>query len=84
MEPSPDTIQDGTYAPLSRPMYIYVSHSSLARPEVQAFLTFWFADASGLAEAGGLVASQDEVYDANADALDAAIQMLPEAATPAS
>jgi phosphate transport system substrate-binding protein len=83
VEPSPDTIQDGSYVPLSRPMYVYVSHSSLARPEVQAFLTFWFADASGIAEAGGLVASQDEVYDANADALDAAIQGTPVIATPA-
>ena len=39
--PSEETIQDGTYAPLSRPLYIYVSEASLARPEVQAFAAFF-------------------------------------------
>ncbi len=71
--PSPETIQGGTYAPLSRPMYIYVSHASLMRPEVQAYLTFWFADAAAITEAGGLVPSQDDVYVSNAEALDALI-----------
>jgi phosphate transport system substrate-binding protein len=38
--PSAQTIADGTYAPLSRPLYIYVNTASLERPEVQAFLRF--------------------------------------------
>jgi phosphate transport system substrate-binding protein len=71
--PSPETIQDGSYAPLSRPMYIYVSHASLARPEVQAYLTFWFADAAAIAADGGLVPSQDDVYATNVETLDALI-----------
>lgn len=69
--PSAETIQDGTYEPLSRSMYLYVSHESVARPEVGAFLTFWFEDAAAFAEAGGLVPMPDDVYQANRDALAA-------------
>ena len=38
--PSVATAQDGTYKPLSRPLFIYVKKESLARPEVEAFLRF--------------------------------------------
>ena len=39
--PSIDTAKTGTYSPLSRPLFIYVSSKSLARPEVQTFLSFY-------------------------------------------
>ena len=39
--PSPETVQDGTYAPLSRPLYVYVKADSLKRPEVQEFVRFY-------------------------------------------
>lgn len=39
--PSIATAQDGTYAPLSRPLYIYVSKAASARPEVSAFAEFF-------------------------------------------
>jgi len=39
--PSFETIADGTYAPLSRPLFIYPSKASLARPEVAAFFRFY-------------------------------------------
>lgn len=38
--PSMETIADGTYAPLSRPLFIYPSKAALARPEVAAFFQF--------------------------------------------
>jgi phosphate transport system substrate-binding protein len=41
VEPSPDTARDGTYTPLSRPLFVYVKNTSLQRPEVQAFLRFY-------------------------------------------
>ena len=71
--PGPATIRDGTYAPLSRPMYVYAKRESLARPEVAAFLRFYFADAAGFAEAIGLVPAADEVYADNAAQLDEVI-----------
>ena len=39
--PSPDTMRNGTYQPLSRPLFIYVSEKALARPEVQKFVDFF-------------------------------------------
>jgi phosphate transport system substrate-binding protein len=38
--PSPETVRGGTYRPLSRPLFIYVSQRALARPEVRAFVEF--------------------------------------------
>ena len=38
--PSKETIQDGTYKPLSRPLFMYAEHGeSIARPEVQGSST---------------------------------------------
>ena len=33
-------MQDKTYTPLSRPLFVYVKDESLKRPEVQAFLKY--------------------------------------------
>lgn len=52
VEPTPETVLDGSYAPLSRPLYIYVNAESLQRPEAQEFLRFYLASAS---ETAGLV-----------------------------
>ena len=38
--PSVTTVQDGTYTPLSRPLYMYVSGTAAERPEVKAFAQF--------------------------------------------
>ena len=40
--PSPETVMDGTYQPLSRPLFIYVSKKAAERPEVKAFINFYF------------------------------------------
>lgn len=40
VEPTPETIANGTYAPLGRTLFYYVNKKSLARPEVQKFLEF--------------------------------------------
>ena len=84
VEPSPETIRDGSYAPLSRPLFIYVKRESLEREEVQAYLRFWFADAAGFAEAAGLVASPDEVYEANLADIEAAIAGISDPDGPAT
>jgi phosphate transport system substrate-binding protein len=38
--PSAQTVADGTYQPLSRPLFLYVSGAAAARPEVKAFIRF--------------------------------------------
>ena len=42
--PSIETAQTGTYAPLSRPLFIYVSNTAAARAEVLAFAEFFVAN----------------------------------------
>jgi phosphate transport system substrate-binding protein len=61
--PDPTTVADGTYQPLSRPLFIYVSTKSLARPEVQAFVEFYLAKAKTLVPEVGYIALPDSAYD---------------------
>ena len=49
--PGPETIRTGTYQPLSRPVFIYVSRKAAERPEVQKFVEFYLAR-GGCAGAG--------------------------------
>lgn len=45
VKPDPSTIESGTYAPLSRPIYVYVARKALDRPEVAAFLEYFLGEA---------------------------------------
>jgi phosphate transport system substrate-binding protein len=47
--PSPATIADKTYAPLSRPLFIYVKNSAARRPEVAKFLKYYIENIDELA-----------------------------------
>lgn len=41
VSPSSKSVEDGTYQPLSRPVFIYVSQKSLDRPEVGEFVAYY-------------------------------------------
>lgn len=71
--PTLETIRDGSYVPLSRPLYVYVNAESMTRPEVQEFMRFYVENAGTLAEEVGFVASPDDVYAADAEKVEAAI-----------
>ena len=58
--PSVATAQDGTYKPLSRPLYIYVKKEALARPEVEAFMQYILDNEAAIAEASQFVPLTDE------------------------
>ena len=49
VEPTSQTVQSGTYKPLSRPLFIYPSAKSLQRPEVVAFVEFYIANTDDIA-----------------------------------
>jgi len=53
--PSAKTINDGSYAPLSRPIFIYVRKSALKRPEVFEFVKFYLENAPVLSKEVGYV-----------------------------
>jgi phosphate transport system substrate-binding protein len=46
--PSPQSVENGTYQPLARPIFIYINTKSLAKPEVKAFVEFYLANAQKL------------------------------------
>ena len=56
--PSQESVRGGTYRPLSRPLFIYVSTKAFARPEVKAFVDFFMEKGHGLVEGGRLRAAQ--------------------------
>jgi phosphate transport system substrate-binding protein len=64
IEPTVETIKDGTYSPLSRPMFIYVNNFSLQREEVRAFIAYYLNNAGALAEEVGFVGLTDAEYQA--------------------
>ena len=58
--PTEATINDNSYAPLSRPLFIYPDiGKAKARPEVKAFVDFYLDNANGLAEAVGFIPLTD-------------------------
>ena len=53
--PSVETAQDGSYAPLSRPLFIYPSDAALKKPEVKAFIAYYLENVGAVAESLGFV-----------------------------
>jgi phosphate transport system substrate-binding protein len=53
--PSPESVEKGTYFPLSRPIFIYVSKKSMKKPEVKAFVEFYLKESAGLVTEVGYV-----------------------------
>ena len=71
--PSVETAQNGTYKPLSRPLFVYVKNEALARPEVEAFIRFMLENEQDIAESSQFVPLTDEqLAKANSD-LEAAV-----------
>lgn len=64
--PSAQTVKEGTYAPLSRPIFIYVTKSAAARPEVQSFVQFYLENAAELVADVGYIALPQDQYDKEA------------------
>jgi phosphate transport system substrate-binding protein len=60
--PSPETVANGTYRPLSRPIFIYVKTSALDRPEVRQFIEFYLTNASKLVREVGYIPLTDGEY----------------------
>jgi len=70
VRPSVTTINDGSYSPLSRPMFIYVNNASLEHEYVQAFIRFYLSNAAELAEEVGYVGLPDSEYQIQLDRLN--------------
>ncbi len=60
--PSAETVQNGTYQPLARPIFIYVRKDRADAPEVKAFVEFYLQNAPALAREVAYVPLSDEAY----------------------
>jgi phosphate transport system substrate-binding protein len=69
VKPSAQTIQDGSYTPLSRPLFMYPSAKAMQRPEVKAFLEFTVANAAQIAKFAKIVPLTSEQTAEAKDAL---------------
>ncbi len=60
--PTNEAVADGSYFPLARPIFIYVSAKAAEKPEVKNFTEFYLKNASTLAKEVKYVALPSEVY----------------------
>ncbi len=69
--PTSETIENGTYTPLSRPLFIYVNKQKLAqRPELRAFVEFYMQHGAELADEVGYIPLPAQAYADNLARLD--------------
>lgn len=61
--PSMETVENATYTPLSRPLFIYARVKATERPEVDSFIRFYLENARTLAGEVGYVPFPQEIYD---------------------
>ena len=60
--PSPGTVTNGTYRPLSRPVFIYPKTKALARPEVKSFVDFYLSMGPPLVREVGYIPLTESEY----------------------
>ena len=62
VKPTLETVSNGTYRPLSRPLFIYVNSTSVKSPEVVEFVNFYIDNAGELSEDVGYIPLPAENY----------------------
>ena len=64
-----ETVLDGSYQPLARPIFVYVNAKSLERPEVKKFVEYYMTHGSKLAREVKYVPLPDKAYTLNKEHL---------------
>jgi phosphate transport system substrate-binding protein len=85
VKPSVETVRDGMYKPLSRPLFIYVSTAALARPEVRNYVKYYLDNINrvsppqneSLVKSAGYVPLPEEILDRSKEALEEALTAIP-------
>ena len=68
--PSEKTVEDGTYQPLSRPIFIYVNIKSAEKPEVREFVEFYMKNAVALVKEVKFFSLPAQAYSINLEHLN--------------
>jgi phosphate transport system substrate-binding protein len=61
--PSEESVRNGTYQPLARPLFIYVNKEASARPEINSFVKFYLQNAETLVKDSKYVPLSKDLYD---------------------
>ncbi len=69
--PSPESVLDGTYQPLARPIFIYISTKAMAKPEVKEFAEYYLAHGEKLSKEVKYVPLPSKYYKMGLDRLKA-------------
>jgi phosphate transport system substrate-binding protein len=69
--PTSDTVQDGTYKPLSRPLFVYAKADALERLEVDAFLQYMLDNQERIAKAALFVPMTEDQLSKSQTQLEA-------------
>ncbi|KIO50391.1 PstS family phosphate ABC transporter substrate-binding protein [Nitrosospira sp. NpAV] len=67
--PSAKTVEDGSYQPLSRPIFIYVNVKAAEKPEVKEFIEFYMSNAMVLVKEVKFFPLPAQVYTTNLEHL---------------
>jgi len=67
--PTPENVDNGTYQPLSRPIFIYVSEKSLDKPEIRDFVDFYMKNAPQLVKEVKYIPLPAKAYAGNLEHL---------------
>jgi phosphate transport system substrate-binding protein len=62
VSPSIETVNDGSYTPLSRPLFIYVRDTATARADVREFIQFYLTEGAALVKEVGYVPLPPQAY----------------------
>ena len=62
IRPSPDTVRNGTYRPLSRPVFLYVNPEALDLPEVAGLVRYFLSEGAELVREVGYVSLTNREY----------------------
>ncbi len=62
--PTMETVKNGTYQPLARPLFIYVSKEAIKREKVKQFVEYYLKNAPALVEEVGYIPLPADAYEA--------------------
>ena len=60
--PTEETVKNGTYQPLSRPLFIYINKKSMGNASVKSFVEFYIKNSPTLVSEVGYIALTPEIY----------------------
>lgn len=72
--PSKETVMNGTYMPLSRPLFIYINKNALSKQYVKAFVKYYIDNVKNIIEDVGYIPMHEDEYAKTKQAFESAVK----------